>query len=896
MRRVMLVVLFVVLICAAQDAGMNYLNFGGLLMDFPTGGFVFCSVTPDAPEGFYDTTYSGTARVSIVEENPDSSAFFFDLMSGETLGNVIEIPVSAMDEDMMFAIANNESEFMILCAEDVAGELKPSVPVGIYVTPSGSEAVAMSFDGPVRWPIEVEGMFIPLRIFPVDDNDLPVPDYYSSYFEMDAIQVRIIIESIDDGSAAIEGMIPPAGPGDSIVVAALGGAGYIVPTNTQAEIVMLEVTDMTGGGLTADTFVIEFFDSGAFTIIGAPFDGVANTINYPTSCIAMAMNADNEPDEGDDTTVVTMDLFDITGTASVTISPDEATLTTGATIFNVEDTEPDTLGIFVKPRVLSGSVLSSAFWAPIVYLPESEPTRFFYYGPNAITVGETAMFTLRLVNDFGEICTPHEGYKYYFQPDIDDGGYITIIDYATDSTYSDGYWMPILWDTLSPLGITADEAAEEIEMSFRDAEERGFFDSGYLKASQMIEFSVLPVSGAAAGHYELYPPNSLWLFQTGVYFQVDVFATDGYGAVDTTYNGTIITEITGDAYVTESVDIENGHGIMFVYDDSEEDVILNIVGELISPPAVTLHFLDPGSGGVPVIITDFHEELLAGENVDNIVIVSSVSGFASSYTGVVNVIVDEPDDDGTVTCPGTIEIVNGIGSLPFVDSEPETVFITLESADLIPMENMIVVHAGLILEIDDTVSIEDTHEVYIAAVDFDGNPCLSINSDFLLNWYEEFPNSSVEYYGVPTFIDGVCILEIINLEQEYLDLFIEPLTEEPLIVIDGDHSDEDGWFMKTLYFHYVGISEKLPLEFSVGKVTPNPFNSTTEIDITMPEAGSVSLDIIDITGKIIEHRIIELSAGFHSISLDFDEETSGLYFARIRFGEKEVLRRAALVK
>ena len=896
MRNVVIVLLVLISFAFCQDFGYTYVKLGGLLMDTPAGALIWGQVEPAGPSDEITEPYSGTFRLKIVEEIDDSSARFFNFFTGETLGNELLIDITDTSDNLL-GFFDNQVEFIILYVEDTLGELKPTIPIGINITPSGSVAVKLSYDGPTRLPVDVDEMFLPIRVFAADESGLPVPDFYDSTIVMNAVQAKVIYESIDDGSASIYSLFSET-PSDSVILPVLGGMAILNASDSEAEFVAIEVSDFRYDSLISDTIRVEFVDSGAFVLLASPMDGLATTVNYPASCISLAMTADNNPDESDDSTQISAEIMDITGISSAEIAPSERTLINGVSAFTVYDDEPDSFGVFVKTSVISGAPLISPFWSPILFLPASYPTRFFYDGPNAIAVGETADISIELTNDFGENPTEHLDYRYFFIPEIDEGTSIEIIDPVTDSIYSDGDWQPIEYDSSRSLKITA-SSVEDVDLSFADAERRSLFDNGYLKPTQTIEFSVLPVSGTLAGNYELYPPNSFWMFQTGIRYRIDIFAVDDADAVDTTYTGTVSVSVSGSATATPTVDLFAGHGTIYIEDNYSEDVILDIAGELASPPSQTLYFREPGSGGGAIILPEDGNDLLAGENRDMLIYVGTVSGISSYYSGTLSVSVDEPDDDGSVVCPATIIVDGGIGTLPFYDSEPETVKITLSGEGLVDVENTVVVSAELVMILPETLSIDSTYTVIFQAVDYVGNLCTSIGLPFTIGVVEEIDNSSFVYSGpyTPSFDAGICTtITISDPEIESVDIYLRPLEEGLLLVPDGDYDDEMGWYMGTVYFSNVGIDNKKPERFSVGEISPNPFNLTADIEIYAVSDGSVEIEIADITGKILDRFAHNLSRGENKVPLSFAGKPSGIYFVKILYNDTEILRRAIFIK
>jgi hypothetical protein len=83
---------------------------------------------------------------------------------------------------------------------------------------------------------------------------------------------------------------------------------------------------------------------------------------------------------------------------------------------------------------------------------------------------------------------------------------------------------------------------------------------------------------------------------------------------------------------------------------------------------------------------------------------------------------------------------------------------------------------------------------------------------------------------------------------------------------------------------------------------PNPFNPSTTISFSLAEKGQVSLQIFDVSGRLVKTLIQrELSAGEHSLrwdgtGRDGEEVTSGVYFCRMKAGGYTATRRLVLLR
>jgi hypothetical protein len=82
------------------------------------------------------------------------------------------------------------------------------------------------------------------------------------------------------------------------------------------------------------------------------------------------------------------------------------------------------------------------------------------------------------------------------------------------------------------------------------------------------------------------------------------------------------------------------------------------------------------------------------------------------------------------------------------------------------------------------------------------------------------------------------------------------------------------------------IVDVVPPEFNLTQNYPNPFNNATTIGFSVAEDGFVAIDVYDITGRWVatltrSNRLFR--KGFHEVSLDADQLSSGVYVYNMRF-------------
>jgi len=95
----------------------------------------------------------------------------------------------------------------------------------------------------------------------------------------------------------------------------------------------------------------------------------------------------------------------------------------------------------------------------------------------------------------------------------------------------------------------------------------------------------------------------------------------------------------------------------------------------------------------------------------------------------------------------------------------------------------------------------------------------------------------------------------------------------------------------------VTVEEEIQAAFAVDQNTPNPFNPSTSIRFTIPEAGNVSIDIYNVAGQKIDTLVNDfMGAGKHSIVWDAHGFSAGIYFYTVKSGDFSRTMKMTLLK
>lgn len=89
----------------------------------------------------------------------------------------------------------------------------------------------------------------------------------------------------------------------------------------------------------------------------------------------------------------------------------------------------------------------------------------------------------------------------------------------------------------------------------------------------------------------------------------------------------------------------------------------------------------------------------------------------------------------------------------------------------------------------------------------------------------------------------------------------------------------------------------LPNQLKLNQNYPNPFNPSTQVTFTLPVSMQVKIDVLDVTGRFLFNLKKEkMPVGEHTVTIQMDDFSSGVYFYRLQAGEKMITRPMMLVK
>ncbi|MCK4530311.1 MAG: T9SS type A sorting domain-containing protein [Candidatus Marinimicrobia bacterium] len=92
-------------------------------------------------------------------------------------------------------------------------------------------------------------------------------------------------------------------------------------------------------------------------------------------------------------------------------------------------------------------------------------------------------------------------------------------------------------------------------------------------------------------------------------------------------------------------------------------------------------------------------------------------------------------------------------------------------------------------------------------------------------------------------------------------------------------------------------NDRLPDKFTLSQNYPNPFNPITTIPFEVRESSHVTLQIFDITGRLVTTLVDDFKeAGNWDVKWNADNYSSGIYIYRLEYGDRHISRKMLLMK
>jgi len=189
-----------------------------------------------------------------------------------------------------------------------------------------------------------------------------------------------------------------------------------------------------------------------------------------------------------------------------------------------------------------------------------------------------------------------------------------------------------------------------------------------------------------------------------------------------------------------------------------------------------------------------------------------------------------------------------------------------------------------------------------------------LDSNFVLELFDTFIDTSSSEDSTDLFSDFFTTFA----DNLYLglsgELVVETVTDSSVIgsfntimIKPAFHFPPHTIFINNGEFEFYDIAipeleisneKNIPKEFELYSIYPNPFNSSTTIDISIRSSiQHTSLYIVDIGGRKIETIFAgKMRSGIHSFNWNSNQNPSGIYFSVLQIGNSIETKKLMLIK
>lgn len=371
----------------------------------------------------------------------------------------------------------------------------------------------------------------------------------------------------------------------------------------------------------------------------------------------------------------------------------------------------------------------------------------------------------------------------------------------------------------------------------------------------------------------------------------DLTYSHPYAAQDTTVEN--ITIIENETQMIDIILHQLGGIDGTVYDNDAqpvEGVIVQLINETYDTTDANGSYgfqgLQTDSYDIAFSHQDYRDTTITGVSVtlDQTTTADVTIGMLGVISGVIKDGNNQNINNVIVTFAGNIDTTGSNGAYGFDHLNPGTFDMTISHDNYVDTTI-----TGIVINLDETIELDIILRQYggIAGIAYDVETNIPIQGVIVtLNDDDDVDTT-----------DGAGFFSFTPLENGTYEISLSLLGDYEDTTITGIEVAYDSTSQINVYMEqHVGIGDdqvNIPDEFSLNQNYPNPFNATTNIKYGLPEDAYVTIAIYDMLGRHVETLVNKnIQAGYHQVSWNANEVTSGAYFYTINandFNQKKTL-------
>ena len=171
------------------------------------------------------------------------------------------------------------------------------------------------------------------------------------------------------------------------------------------------------------------------------------------------------------------------------------------------------------------------------------------------------------------------------------------------------------------------------------------------------------------------------------------------------------------------------------------------------------------------------------------------------------------------------------------------------------------------------------------------------HSAIIVDW-EVHPDDNNDIFIVERSTDGISFEEVVTIDAD---------DQTTYTYIDEDYPDQ-----AYLYYRIQAVDQHDVVDFSdvrvvrnvslnettegIQAIYPNPTHSSIHVPVVSSEGTTIQMSLMGVDGRLVKNIPVQhVDNGYQLLTVDVNDVSAGLYYLRIYFGDKLVMRKVHIL-